>query len=295
MKEALFYQKMPNKSVKCGLCRHFCLIRPGSKGLCGARENIDGTLFSLNYGKVIAAHIDPIEKKPLYHFLPGSKTFSIASQGCNFTCLHCQNADISQISKSNNFSGVDSIAGQIMDSDQIVQLAISHKCPSISYTYTEPTIFYEFAMDCMKKAKMAGLKNIWVSNGYTSLPALENAKEYLDAVNIDLKFWQEKNYLKICGAKLKPVLENLIWYKKSKIWLEITTLIIPGLNDSENDLKGIADFIFKELGSDTPWHISAFFPTYKMTEKEPTSKETLELAQKIGFKAGLKNVYLGNV
>jgi len=295
MKEALFYQKLDGQRVKCGLCHQFCQIDQGKRGLCGVRENQKGALYTLNYGRVIAAQVDPVEKKPLYHFLPGTQTFSLATVGCNFRCSHCQNADISQASKEGYFFERQEIPGQDMAPEQIVQQAYALGCPSISYTYTEPTIFFEFALDCMKMANREGLINIWVSNGYTSQEALKMAKPYLDAANIDLKFWRNETYIKICGAALQPILDNLIWYKKSGIWLEVTTLIIPGLNDSQADLEGMAGFIKRELGADTPWHVSAFFPTYKLTDKPPTPPATVLLAQKIGHQAGLKNVYPGNI
>ncbi|MFA6321849.1 MAG: AmmeMemoRadiSam system radical SAM enzyme [Candidatus Buchananbacteria bacterium] len=295
MKEALFYQKIDSQIVKCGLCHQFCHIAPSQRGLCGVRENQAGKLIALDYGLIIAANVDPIEKKPLYHFLPKTETFSIATVGCNLKCAHCQNADISQASKEGKFFERSLLPGQPMLPEEVVEQALKFACPSISYTYTEPTIFFEFALDCMKLASQAGLKNIWVSNGYTSLPALEMAKPYLHAVNIDLKFFDNETYIKICGATLQPILDNLIWYKKNNIWLEVTTLIIPTLNDNKKQLEGVAQFIKKELGEDTPWHVSAFYPTYKLTDISPTSKETVLLAQKIGHQAGLKFVYTGNI
>jgi len=295
MKEALFYDKLAENRVKCRLCNQFCQIADGQRGQCGVRENKAGKFLALDYGRVIAAHVDPIEKKPLYNFLPGTKTFSIATVGCNFRCAHCQNADISQASKEGYFFNRNEIPGQAMSPEEIISQAKKFGCPSISYTYTEPTIFFEFAYDCMKLANQEGLKNIWVSNGYTSLQALEMAKPYLDAVNIDLKFFNNETYVKICGAEIKPILDNLVWYKKNNIWLEVTTLIIPTLNDSEQDLHGIAKFIKSELGEETPWHVSAYFPTYKLTDIKATPAETIIRAQKIGLRAGLKNVYAGNI
>jgi len=295
MKEALFYQKLTNNQVKCELCHQSCRIDPGKRGLCGVRENKNGKLYTLVYGKVIALHVDPIEKKPLYHFLPKTYTFSIATVGCNFRCDHCQNADISQISKEGQFAKSKDLPGENLEPDQIVELAIKAECPSISYTYTEPTIFFEFAFDCMKLAKEKGLRNIWVSNGYTGKSALEMAKPYLDAVNIDLKFFQDKIYRKICGAQVQPVLDNLAWYKENKIHLEVTTLIIPTLNDSDEELGEIAKFIKNKLGADTPWHVSAFWPTYKLNDLPPTPSETVYRAKEIGEKIGLENVHVGNV
>lgn len=295
MKEALFWRKFEGGKAECQLCRQSCLIAEGKRGLCGVRENINGKLYSLVYGKVIAAHIDPIEKKPLFNFLPGSKSFSIATIGCNFRCAHCQNADISQASKEGLFFERKLIPGEETTPAEIVQAAIDNNCQSIAYTYTEPTIFFEFAFDCMKLAHQKGLKNVWVSNGYTSVQALEMAKPYLDAVNIDLKFFKDSTYQKICGAKLQPVLDNLIWYKQNNIWLEITTLIIPSLNDSEEELTAIAKFIKTKLGGETPWHVTAFYPTYKLNDLPPTPQATIKRAWQIGHNAGLHYVYGGNI
>jgi len=295
MKEALFYEKLANNQVQCRLCHQLCRIDPGKRGICGVRENQNGRLVSLVYGKVITAQVDPIEKKPLYHFLPGTKTFSLATVGCNLKCAHCQNADISQVSKKSDYYKHHQIPGQEIEPHEIIDQAKKFNCPSISYTYTEPTIFFEYAYDCMKLADQAGLKNIWVSNGYTSQKALIMAKPYLHAANIDLKFWRNETYLEICGAAIQPILDNLVWYKENGIWLEVTTLIIPTLNDSKEDLTGIANFIRHQLSADTPWHVSAFHPMYKMLDIASTPKETVRLAQKIGFDAGLKNVYVGNI
>jgi len=293
MHEASLYEEQENKKVRCNACDHRCVIAENRRGICGVRENRDGKLYSLVYGKIIAEHIDPIEKKPLYHFMPGSFSLSIATVGCNFRCLHCQNADISQISKEKP-EEVE-ILGEDIKPQKIVQDALDDKCPSISYTYTEPTIFVEFALDCMKLAKEEGLRNVWVSNGYMTKETLNLVGEYLDATNIDLKAFTEEFYRDVCGAKLKPVLENLIEIKKRRIWLEVTTLIIPGKNDSEKELKQIADFIKNELGEDTPWHVSRFFPYYKMKDIPPTPVEKVYQAVEIGKSVGLKYVYAGNV
>jgi len=295
MKEALFYEKIKEKKVKCHLCNHYCLIAEGRRGLCGVRENQDGKLYTLVYGKVIAKHVDPIEKKPLFHFLPGSESYSIATVGCNFRCSFCQNADISQASKEGYFFQKKEIPGEEMTPEEIVREAIHNNCPSISYTYTEPTIFAEFALETMKLARTQGLKNVWVSNGYTTKEALEAVAPYLDAANIDLKFFRDDLYFRICGAHLKPVLEILKLYKKLGIWLEITTLVIPGKNDDQEQLEGIAKFIAKELGPETPWHLSRFFPMYKMTNISPTPEETIYQAREIGKRAGLKYIYGGNL
>ncbi len=292
MQEAILYRKLNNKNTQCHLCNHFCLIKNNDLGKCWVRKNIDGVLFSLNYGKIIAEHIDPMEKKPLYHYLPGTFTYSIAAAGCNFRCRHCQNADISQI-KNNP----DLVGGKIIEktAQNVVAEAIKNNCPSISYTYTEPTIFAEFALACMKLAKKNNFKNIWVSNGYMSKECLEIIAPYLDACNIDLKFFREKSYNEICGAKLKPVLDNLIWLKARKIHLEVTTLIIPTLNDSEKELSDIANFMAQKLGPETPWHVSAFYPAYRLINLPATRPDLVLKAQKIGQKAGLNYVYTGNI
>ena len=292
MHEALLYEKLEDKNVRCNLCNHRCFISDNRRGICGVRENKNGTLYSLVYGKIIAEHIDPIEKKPLYRFLPNTFSLSVATVGCNFKCLHCQNADISQFTKE---KAKADIIGEEKTPQEIVRDAIKNKCPSISYTYTEPTIFMEFALDCMKPAKDKGLKNVWVSNGYMTKKALDLIDPFLDAINVDLKAFTKDFYRDVCGAKLQPVLDNLIDIKKRKIHLEITTLIIPGKNDSEYELKEIAEFIKKELGSDTPWHVSRFFPHFRMPDVPSTPVEKVYRAAEIGKEAGLKYVYAGNV
>jgi pyruvate formate lyase activating enzyme len=293
MHEALLYDKLKSKKVKCNLCNHHCLISLGKRGICGIRENKDGKLYSLVYGKAIAENIDPIEKKPFYHFLPGTLSLSIATVGCNFRCIHCQNAEISQITKEKP-EDVE-ILGKDLPPEKVIQGALDNNCPSISYTYTEPTIFLEYALDCMKLAKDKGLKNNWVSNGYMTKEALDLISSYLDAINVDLKAFTEKFYQEICGARLKPVLENLKDIKKRKIHLEVTTLIIPEKNDSEKELKKIAEFIKKELGIDTPWHVSRFFPYYKLDHILPTPVEKINQVVEIGKAVGLKHVYAGNI
>lgn len=291
MKEAILYEKLENKSVKCKVCNHFCLIADGKRGFCGVRMNKKGVLYSLNYDKVIAAHIDPIEKKPLFHFLPGSFSYSISAVGCNFRCLHCQNYDISQMPRDHD----GQILGEEFSPQEIVTEAVKNKVPSISYTYTEPTVFVEMALETMKLAKKQGLKNNWVTNGYMSKETLEIIGPYLDAANVDLKFFRDDLYQKVCGARLQPVLDSLKWMKKHKIWVEVTTLVIPGYTDTGNQFEEIAKFIKKELGSETPWHISRFYPAYKMTAVAPTPPEIIYHAYEIGKKVGLKYVYAGNL
>jgi pyruvate formate lyase activating enzyme len=292
MKKAKFWITKEQK-VQCQLCHHYCLINEGKTGICAVRKNMGGQLFSLVYGKVIAVNIDPIEKKPLFHFLPGSLSYSIATVGCNFRCSHCQNGDISQLAEKE--FGHDFIPGRETTPTEIIAEAKTNNCQSIAYTYTEPTIFSEFSLDCMKLAQKAGLKNVWVSNGYTSKEAWSELLPYLDAINVDLKFFTDENYLKICGAKLQPVLNNLKFLYQNKIHLEITTLIIPGLNDSDQELIQIAEFIKNELSPDVPWHVSRFFPQYKLVDKNPTEEDLIYKAISIGKEVGLNYVYGGNV
>ena len=289
MKEAMFYTKESANRVHCGLCRHRCLIEDGKRGICRVRENRGGTLFSLVYGKVVAEHIDPIEKKPLFHVLPGSKSYSIATAGCNFRCRHCQNYAISQVEPGMT------IPGSLRAPADIVQSASKSGAHSIAYTYTEPTIFYEFALDTARLAKENGLMNIFVTNGYISPEPLAEIAPILDAANIDLKGFSETFYREVVGAKLSEVLDTIIEYRRLGVWLEITTLIIPGLNDAEAELKGIAAFIVQHLGAETPWHVSQFYPTYKLTDRGPTPVSTLRMARDIGLESGLKHVYEGNV
>jgi pyruvate formate lyase activating enzyme len=295
MKECYLYQKLDDNRVQCQTCNHSCKIDNGKRGICGVRENHDGKLYLLVYGKAIAAHIDPIEKKPLYHFLPGTSIYSIATVGCNFRCAWCQNDDISQAPKETGYKlPIEEIPYQDLPSEKVIENAKKFHCPSIAYTYTEPTIFLEYALDTMKLAKKSGLKNVWVSNGYMSPKTLKMIAPYLDAINVDLKGFDEKKYLKYSGAKLQPVLDNIKEIFKCKIHLEVTTLIIPGINDSDEELKNIAQFL-SDISPKIPWHISRFFPAYKMMNTPVTPIETLETAEAIGQKAGLKWVHKGNV
>jgi pyruvate formate lyase activating enzyme len=289
MKEAMFYEREGDNQVRCGLCRFRCLIGDGARGICAVRENRGGTLYSLVYGRLCAEHIDPIEKKPLFHVMPGSRTYSVATVGCNFHCRHCQNYTISQVDRT------APIRGSEQSPQEIVQRAIARECQSISYTYTEPTIFYEFAYDTARLAREAGLKNIFVTNGYISSQALEAIAPFLDAANIDLKGFSEGFYRDVVHARLSEVLDSIVEYRKLGIWLELTTLIIPGHNDSDNDLRGIAEFIVANLGIDTPWHVSQFYPTYRLTDRPRTPLATLRRARDIGRAAGLRYVYEGNV
>lgn len=286
----MFQEPREGEKVQCGLCSHRCLIVAGKRGICGVRENKKGILYSLVYDKVIARNIDPIEKKPLFHFLPGSDSYSIATPGCNFRCKHCQNADISQL--PHDRGGL--ILGEEVTPATIVDAARHNRCASISYTYTEPTIYFELAYDTARLAAEAGLKNVFVTNGYITSEALQVIKPYLHAANIDLKGFRDDFYRQVCGAKLQPVLDAIRHYKEAGIWIEITTLVIPGHNDSNEDLTGIARFI-KSVGEDIPWHVSRFHPTYKLTDQSVTPNATLRRARQIGLDAGLRYVYEGNI
>ncbi|MBN2687568.1 MAG: AmmeMemoRadiSam system radical SAM enzyme [Deltaproteobacteria bacterium] len=289
MREAMLYETMGTKKVRCNLCAHRCTIGPSKRGICGVRENRDGTLYTLAYGTIIAQNVDPIEKKPLFHVYPGSKSFSIATVGCNFRCTFCQNNEISQMPRE---------SGRIMGSpalpEDVVSRALTSGSKTIAYTYTEPTIFFEYALDIGKSAHAKGIRNVFVTNGYMSAEALNVISPFLDAANVDLKSFSDDFYKKYCGARLQPVLDSLKRMKEQGIWLEITTLIIPSLNDSDEELKDIARFI-ASLGSDTPWHISRFHPHYEMTHLPSTPVKTLHKAARFGAEAGLKYVYTGNV
>ena len=289
MKEAYLYERLENDKVRCVLCSHNCLIKNGKKGLCGVRENRSGTLFSLVYGKVIANHCDPIEKKPLFHFLPGTHSYSIATVGCNFKCLFCQNADISQMPTDH-----DRIMGQDMSPDRIVDEALRTRSATISYTYTEPTIFYELAVDTARLAVSKGIKNVFVSNGYMTAQCLQDIFPDLHAANVDLKAFSDKFYKEQCGAKLGPVLNTLETMKEMGVWLEVTTLLIPGLNDSTEELNETARFL-AGLDPNIPWHISRFHPTYNLTNIRSTPPDSIKRARDLGYEAGLKYVYTGNL
>jgi len=258
--------------------------------MCGVRENRYGTLFSLVYGKVVSENMDPIEKKPLFHFLPGTLSYSISTMGCNFKCEHCQNWQISQYT---HLSKGD-IAGEDRTAEDIVNEAILGGAKSISYTYVEPTIFYEFAYDCAVLAKKKGLKNVFVSNGYMGEEVTRHVSTVLDAINIDLKAFSDKFYRQVCKARLTPVLDNIKLMHELGVWVEVTTLVIPGWNDSPSELREIARFI-KGVSPSIPWHVTAFYPTYKMLDRAPTPVETLKQAREIGLEEGLRYVYEGNV
>jgi len=290
MQEARFYEKVEDQKVQCHLCAHECKIDPGKRGICHVRENREGTLYSLVYGRLIAQNVDPIEKKPLFHFLPGTRSFSIATVGCNFMCLHCQNYDISQYPRAHE----GQIIGEERTPAEVVQDALATRSTNISYTYTEPTIFMEFAQDTARLARERGLKNVFVSNGFMTPESAGALSECIDADNVDLKSMQDDFYRKVCKARLQPVLDTIQRLHAAGVWLEVTTLVIPGHNDSDEELTEIAQFI-KGVGEGIPWHVSAFHPTFKMMDRPRTPAQTLKKARDIGLSAGLRYVYTGNI
>lgn len=290
MKEAMLYETMEEKRLKCNLCEHRCVIAEGRLGICNVRQNRQGILYTLVYGKAISQHIDPIEKKPLYHFYPGTTAYSIATPGCNYRCQWCQNWEIAHLPRERGI-----VTGYEAPPGTIIQDVLASQCRSIAYTYTEPTIFFEYTYDIARLASERGIANIYVTNGYLTSEMLAIMHPYLDAANVDLKAFQEKTYKRYVGARLQPVLDRLIEMKGLGVWVEVTTLVIPGVNDDLSELRDIARFVANELGVDTPWHLSRFFPHYKMSNTPPTSELTLTRAQEIGKEEGLRYVYLGNV
>lgn len=313
--EARFYERLPDGKILCTLCPHDCHIAEGGRGACGMRYVEAGKLWTLVYDRVVSREIDPVEKKPLFHFYPGSTAYSIATVGCNLRCAFCQNWQISQWPKEYlpkhlaapeaEAAAADPICprlsvleervpGEPVSPKEIVEAARRSGAKSIAYTYTEPTIFYELAYDTAVLARAAGLKNIFVTNGFISEAPLRELAEVLDAVNVDLKFYQDESYRRISRARLQPILDAIRLYYELGVWVEVTTLVIPSVNDSDAELKGIADFL-GSVGPDVPWHVSQFYPAYKMLDKPVTPLETLERAEKIGRASGLRYVYAGNV
>ncbi len=290
MKEAMLYEKLSDGRVRCHLCAHRCTIGLDRRGICQVRENQDGTLYTLVYGRTIVKHIDAVEKKPLLHFYPGSRAYSVATPGCNFRCEWCQNADISQMPRDRHLA-----MGTEASPEEIVAAAERNRCRSIAYTYTEPTIFFEYSYDTARIAQDADIANIYVTNGFMTEEMLDTFDGRLDAANVDLKAFRDETYRKYIGARLQPVLDSLRKMKQMGVWVEVTTLVIPDVNDDREELRDIADFIATELGPETPWHISRFRPAYKMRDRSPTPLATLEEAQVIGDSAGLRYVYVGNV
>lgn len=286
--EAMYYEKLENKAVQCRLCPNMCLLPNLTRGRCGVRMNIEGKLYSLVYGKPVAVHVDPIEKKPLSHVLPGTKSFSIATAGCNLGCVFCQNWQISQVKpeEADHYN---------LTPQQIVDLAVSSECPSIAYTYTEPTVFYEYMLDTAKLARKAGIKNVMHSCGYINPEPLKELLQYMDAANIDLKGFSEEYYQEMCFGRLEPVLVTLKTIKKEGVWLEITNLIVPGKNDDPEMIRKMCRWIKKELGPDVPLYFAAFHPNYRLKGVPPTPVKTLEVAHNIAKREGLRYVYIGNI
>lgn len=283
----MVYYRKEDHSVVCLLCRHYCKLKEGQVGICGINKNENGEHKNLVYGHPVAIHVDPVEKKPLYHFLPGTRVLSFGTVGCNFKCPFCQNWDISQEKEINKSIEVTP--------EQMVSLAFEQSAQSIAYTYNEPTTFYPYAKDVGMIAKARGLKNIFVSNGYESPEVIEDMASWVDAANIDLKSWDDAYYKKSLKGGLEEVKDTLRRMVAKGIWVEVTTLLIEGENDSDKDLHEMASFIANDLGKHVPWHLSAFYPQYKMLDHERTRIETLQRAEKIGKEAGLKYIYLGNV
>lgn len=303
MQKDYLYQKIDHGKIRCLACNHYCLILEGRTGVCGVRQNQNDNLKLLVKNQVVALHIDPIEKKPLYHFLPGSSIMSFGTYGCNLRCDFCQNFDISQGMKNqmpprsiSNDLRTQQVKewGKKITPVEIVELTLKNNLQSIAYTYNEPTVFIEFALETMKLAHDNGLKNVWVSNGFMSKEALNLILPYLDAINVDLKSYSDDFYRRICGGRLQPVLDNITAISNTNVHLELTTLLIPGLNDSDEELSTLSEFI-SSLNPYVPWHLSRFFPTYKMLDCPETPLATLEKARVIGQRAGLKHIYLGNI
>ena len=288
MKEAMFYEKLPDRKVVCHLCYHRCRIKEGNRGICGVRENQEGTLYSLVYRQLVSRNVDPIERIPLFHFAPGTRSLSIGTVGCNFQCNFCLNDHLSQMPRVS-----DHIPGENASPEEIVAMAQKTGCKSIAYDSTEPTIYFEYAYDIARLAVKEGLRNILVTNGYMTEETLQAIRPYLHAASVDLKAFREEFYKKYCGAKLEGVLRSLRAMKEMGVWIEITTLLIPGLNDTEEEIKNIARFI-ASLGNEIPWHINRLHPGFKMLDCSRNSIRILERAKKIGNEAGLRYVYTRN-
>jgi len=287
--EARYYQKLADDVVQCGLCPHACVIKPGRRGTCKVRQNRLGTLFSLNYGRAVAVHHDPIEKKPLFHVLPASLSTSVAAAGCNLRCDHCQNHSISQVADAHA-----PIPGTEFSSRRVVEEAISACAATISFTYTEPTIYMEWALDIAAEAGRQGVRCVSVTNGFTQPGPLRDLAAGLAAANVDLKAFEDDFYRKVCGARLAPVLDTIRLLRSLGVWVEVTTLLIPGLNDSDAELTRLAEFI-ASVDAAMPWHLSRFHPDHRMLERASTPSDSIQRARRIGLQAGLRFVYSGNV
>lgn len=285
---ARYQEKLPDNAVRCHLCPHNCTIHEGKQGICQTRVNHQGELYTIAYGNPCSISVDPIEKKPLFHFLPGTDIFSIATAGCNFRCLNCQNWHISQSSPSmlNNYD---------LQPEELVESALNQNTNSIAFTYTEPTVFYEYTFDTAKIAHEKGMKTVLISNGYINQKPLIDLCPYLDAANIDLKCFDDAVYRQITGGRLQPVLDTLKTLKEKGVWLEITNLLVPGYSDSPTMIQKMCDWLVENDFADTPLHFSRFFPTYKLEQLAPTAENRLIEAKKIAEKSGMKFVYIGNI
>ena len=282
-------QGLPDGSVRCGVCAHRCLVRPGRRGICGVRENRAGTLVSLVYGQVVAESLDPIEKKPLFHVAPGTTAWSIATPGCPFHCRFCQNWEIAQGPRL----GLD-LPTMARTPDEVVAAARRQGAGAIAYTYVEPVVFLEYALDCGRLARSAGLLNLFITDGYETPEAIELLATVVDAANVDLKAFDDAFYRRLCGARLAPVLEAIVAMRRAGIWVELTTLVIPGHNDDDRQLRALTRWIVGTLGPETPWHVSRFYPAFRLLDVPATPAETLRRAAAIGQEAGLAHVYVGN-
>ena len=286
---AILAEPQADGSVRCVLCAHRCLVRPGRRGICMVRENRDGQLVTLVYGEAVSVALDPIEKKPLFHVDPGSTAYSIATWGCNFHCRFCQNWEIAQAGREHLH-----VPTRHLPPEDVVAEARALRAGSIAYTYVEPTIFAEYAVDSARLAQAAGIRNVFVSNGYMTPEAVEVLGPLLDAANVDIKGFNDRFYRRYLGATLEPVKESLVLLQRAGVWLEITTLVVPGLNDDPRELEELATWVRDTLGPETPWHLSRFFPAYRLTDVPPTPLPTLLAAAEIGRRVGLAHVYVGN-
>jgi len=293
LKQAQLTRSLKDQLAQCRVCEHYCTLTPGEWGKCGIRTNQHGEIYLALYGRAIATHVDPIEKKPLYHFLPGSRVYSVGTYGCNMRCQWCQNWQISQVSTLEGLP--ETHLGNLLSPQDSISEAQRQRCKSIAYTYNEPTVFFEYTYDTAKIAHKHGLKNIYVSNGFMSPETLEALTPYLDGINVDLKGFTDDLYRTYSGARLEPIKRNIAAIAhETDIWLEVTTLIIPDLNDGEAELRSMAAWL-ADIDPDIPWHVSAFHPDYQLQDRECTPLQTLQRAYEIGKRAGLHHVYLGNV
>jgi pyruvate formate lyase activating enzyme len=286
--EARHYEKLPYKKIRCKLCPRECVIDDLERGYCGVRENRDGTYYTLVHSRPCSAHVDPIEKKPLFHFLPGSLAFSIATVGCNVECKFCQNWEISQMrpEQARSFD---------LPPQEVAQISAEKKCSSIAYTYTEPVIFEEYMYDCAVAGRQHNVRSVMISNGYINKPPMEELCSVLDAVKVDLKAFRQKFYTELVAGELQPVLDTLVLLKQKKMWFEIVYLVIPTKNDDPQELKDMCQWIAKDLGPDVPLHFSRFYPQYRLKNISPTPAATLNRAREIALSEGLHYVYIGNV